>query len=154
MAKWHHAVLASLLVGAALPARAELGGTPTWPAPQINTFQARALAATAPAFNVVQTVLPTGTTVREYVGPSGTVFGIVWDGPDMPPLNTLLGAYFPTYRQALDARRAARRGGAPGPVQVEEAGLTVQSGGHMGSFFGRAYLAHSIPSGASAADIR
>ncbi|SAI04830.1 Protein of uncharacterised function (DUF2844) [Bordetella ansorpii] len=153
MAKWHYAALASIAC-AALPAHAELGGTPTWPAPQISTFQARALAATTTPFNVIQTLLPSGTTVREYVTPSGTVFGIVWDGPDMPPLNTLLGAYFPTYRQALDARRAARRGGAPGPVQVEEAGLTVQSGGHMGSFIGRAYLTDSIPSGVTAADIR
>ncbi|WP_260986411.1 DUF2844 domain-containing protein [Bordetella genomosp. 13] len=154
MAKWHHAMLAGMLAGVALPAHAELGGTPTWPAPQISTFQSRALAATAAAYTVIQTLLPTGTTIREYVTPSGTVFGIVWDGPDMPPLNTLLGAYFPTYRQALDARRAARRGGAPGPVTVDEAGLTVQSGGHMGSFFGRAYLSDSIPSGATAADIR
>lgn len=148
------AAFAAALACAALPAHAELGGAPTWPALQPEGRQSRALAASAAPYDVVETHLPSGTVVREYVSPTGMVFGIAWEGPEMAPLNTLLGAYFPTYRQALDARRAARHGGAPGPVQIDQAGLVVQSGGHMGSFSGRAYLPDAIPQGADAAAIR
>jgi hypothetical protein len=35
-----------------------------------------------------------GTNVRQFVSPSGTVFGVAWDGPWQPDLHQLLGAYF------------------------------------------------------------
>lgn len=136
------------------PAQAELGGAPTWPAavPQ-GMQQARDLAAGAAPYTMIETTLPSSTVVREYVSQAGTVFGIAWSGPEMAPLNTLLGAYFPTYIQALNARRAAQGGGL-GPAVIQEAGLVVQTGGHMGAFTGQAYLQDGIPQGVNASDIR
>jgi hypothetical protein len=138
------------------PAWAALGGAPSWPATPDGASkpapQARDFAAGATAYDVIETTLPSGTRVREYVA-AGTVFGIAWNGPEMAPLDTLLGTYFPSYRQALAARRAARGGGL-GPAVIQAAGVVVQSGGHMGAFSGRAYLPGAIPQGASAGDIR
>ena len=88
--------------------------------------------------------------VREYVA-QGTVFGIAWNGPHMPDLQSLLGNYFPQYVKGIDAQRAA---GVRGAVNVQTTGLAVQSGGHMGSFFGRAWLPQGLPSGVTADDIR
>ncbi len=41
------------------------------------------------------------TTVREYVSPSGIVFGIAWNGLTYPDLTPLLGSYASEYQQAL-----------------------------------------------------
>ena len=103
-------------------------------------------------YTVSATTLPGGTTVREYVGPSGTVFAIAWQGPVMAPLNTLLGTYFPSYLSGIDQLRAAGAGHGPGAVR--QTGLVVESGGHMGSFRGRAYLPQSLPQGVSTDDIQ
>lgn len=147
------ATAVSLALAAAMPVRAELGAAPTWPAvPQGAPGASRLSTGSAP-YSVIETTLDSGTVVREYVTPAGTVFGLAWSGPRMPPLDTLLGAYFPTYMQALSAQRAAH-GGAPGPAIVRQAGLVVQSGGHMGAFTGRAYLPDALPIGASIGDIR
>src|SRR2546422_9609546 len=42
-----------------------------------------------------------GTVVREYVSPAGLVFGLAWEGPKVPDMTQLLGAYFPAYHDAL-----------------------------------------------------
>jgi len=156
MKTWHHLMMAAALAGlAAPPVHAELGGPPTWPAAQsAPSLQSRALSATALSYRVIDTMLPSGTLVREFTDAAGTVFGIAWHGPKLAPLNKLLGAYFPTYLQAVQAHRAAGHGGAPGPASVRQAGLVVQSGGHMGAFTGRAYLPDALPQGVSPADIQ
>jgi hypothetical protein len=145
---------ASLACATAQPAQAELGGAPTWPALPQSMQQSRDLAAGSAPYSVVETTLASGTLVREYVTPAGTVFGVTWTGPRLPPLDTLLGAYFPTYMQALKAQRAAAGGGTPGPAAVRQTGLVVQSGGHMGAFSGRAYLPNAVPTGATINDIK
>jgi hypothetical protein len=104
-------------------------------------------------FTVRQTTLSSGTVVREYIGPDGTVFGIAWTGPRMPDLATLLGSYFPQATSAVDAQRA-QRGGGRGPASVEQPGLVVHSGGHMGSFAGQAYLPQALPSNVTGSDIQ
>jgi hypothetical protein len=137
------------------PARAELGGAPTWSPGGTNnvTMLAQHLSATSVPYTVHETTLSSGTTVREYVTQSGTVFAIVWQGPQMAPLNTLLGAYFPAYLQGLSDARAAT-GGTHGPLAVQQAGLVVQTGGHMGAYTGRAYLPQALPQGVGVDDIR
>ena len=82
-----------------------------------------------------------GTMVREYVSSTCLVFGIVWQGPKLPDLAQLLGAYFPLYEAALPApvhRRA--------PVVVHTEALVVEMFGHMRAFSGRAYLPNLVPS--------
>jgi hypothetical protein len=105
------------------------------------------------SYTVRETALGNGTVVREYLAADGSVFGIAWRGPQMPDLNSLLGSYFPQYVAGVKTVRAAR-GGARGPVAVNQSDLVVRSGGHMGAFNGQAWLPSALPSGVSGSDIR
>jgi hypothetical protein len=106
----------------------------------------------AAQYSVRATTYSSGTRVREYVGPDGRVFGIGWNGPRMPDLPTLLGNYFPQYASGVQALHAVRRG--RGPVAIQQTDLVVYSGGHMGSFFGQAWLPNALPAGMTGADIK
>ncbi|HEY4296211.1 MAG TPA: DUF2844 domain-containing protein [Paraburkholderia sp.] len=113
-------------------------------------------ASSTPAsasYTVRETKLGNGTVVREYLAADGSVFGIAWRGPQMPDLNDLLGSYFPQYVAGVKAVRAAR-GGGRGPVSVDQSGLVVRSGGHMGAFNGQAWLTPALPAGVSGSDIQ
>jgi hypothetical protein len=46
------------------------------------------------------------------------------------------------------------RGGGHGPGIVQDSGLVVHSGGHMGAFSGQAYLPQALPAGVSGTDIQ
>lgn len=138
----------------AMSAHAELGEAPTWPATSAShaTRLVQHVSATAVPYTVDETTLSSGTVVREYVGSNGAVFAVVWHGPQMAPLSTLLGQYFPSYVQGiLDAHAA--HGGGHGPANVQLQGLVVQTGGHMGNFTGRAYLPQALPQGISPDDL-
>ncbi|RQH06183.1 DUF2844 domain-containing protein [Paraburkholderia dinghuensis] len=159
----------------AQPARAALGGAPmaTPDGATVSTLSAaqmRAVAAagsvtqqaaqasaaasssTTAAYTVRQTTLEGGTVVREYVSRAGTVFGVGWTGPQPPDLSALLGSYFPQYVAGVKASHAA--GVVRGSGVVEQPGLIVHSGGHMGAFSGQAWLPQDLPAGVSAADIQ
>jgi hypothetical protein len=112
-----------------------------------------ASTSTSASYTVRETTLGNGTVVREYLAADGSVFGIAWRGPQMPDLNDLLGSYFPQYVAGVKAVRAAR-GGARGPVSVDQSGLVVRSGGHMGAFSGQAWLPPALPAGVSGSDIQ
>jgi hypothetical protein len=103
-------------------------------------------------YTVKQTTLSSGTLVREYISPAGVVFGIAWNGPRMPDLPALYGDYFPQYSMNVQAWRAAHPGRAP--VMVDGAEFVAHSGGHMGSFFGQAWLPQALPAGVSGSDIQ
>jgi Protein of unknown function (DUF2844) len=105
------------------------------------------------SYTVRETTFGSGTIVREYLATDGTVFGIAWRGPQMPDLSDLLGSYFSQYVDGVKAVRAAR-GNARGPVAVEQSGLVVRSGGHMGGFSGQAWLPSALPAGVSGSDIQ
>lgn len=160
------ALMICMAAGTMQPACAALGGSPmptpsdaqaTTLTPTVRAAPAmqdgsRVAAAAAATYSVRSTVFSSGTSVREYVGADGNVFGIAWDGPRMPDLQTLLGTYFSQYTNGVQAQRAARPG--RGPVAVEQSNLVVRSGGHMGSFFGQAWLPTALPNGMTGADIK
>ncbi len=112
-----------------------------------------ASTASTASYTVRQTTLNNGTAVREYIAPDGSVFGLAWNGPQMPDLSELLGSYFPQYVAGVTSARAAR-GGGHGPGIVRDSGLVVHSGGHMGAFAGQAYLPQALPAGVSGTDIQ
>jgi hypothetical protein len=145
-------VMAAL--SADIAAHAELGRAPTWPdsSQSQTTKLVQRVSSAAVPYTVNETTLSGGTVVREYVGQDGTVFAVIGHGPQMAPLNTLLGSYFPMYLQGASATRAAQ-GGGHGPATVQAPGLIVQSGGHMGNFSGRAYLPAALPQGTSPEDL-
>jgi hypothetical protein len=157
------ALAVATTLGVAPPARAALGSapmaTPSGAVAKTVSPVARAASSTNASsvsasanYTVKETTSSSGTVVREYVGTDGNVFGITWRGPFMPDLSALLGTYFPQYKSAVEAQRSQRKG--RGPIAVEQSGLVVHSLGHMGAFFGQAYLPAALPSGVSADDIR
>jgi hypothetical protein len=106
------------------------------------------------SYTVRQTTLGNGTVIREYISSAGSVFGLAWSGPQMPNLSDLLGSYFPQYVAGVTSARKVRGGGGHGPGIVQDSGLVVHSGGHMGAFSGQAYLPQALPAGVSGTDIQ
>lgn len=109
----------------------------------------RVIQSDAYVVNEIQAA--TGTVVREYVS-GGAVFAVAWQGPTIPDLRQLLGAYFDQYLQAAEAAQAQRRD--RGPLLIQSPGLVFESGGHMRSFRGRAYIPAMLPRGVAAETIR
>lgn len=96
-------------------------------------------------YTVHELAAPTGTRVREFVTPQGQVFAVTWQGQYMPDLRQLLGEYFDQYMQAAQVTpRVHRRG-----LHIESGDLVFESGGHMRSMVGRAYLRSKLPDGVS-----
>lgn len=140
--------------GAAAAVAAQVGGAASSAAVARQAAQASAASSTSSsdAYSVQQTTLSNGTVVREYLSASGAVFGVAWNGQQPPDLSALLGGYFPQYVAGVKANRAAGR--VRGPGVVEQSGLVVHSGGHMGAFSGQAWLPQALPAGVSASDIQ
>lgn len=137
---------------AALPGWAALGGdVASIEADQVH-MQGTRKTTVGQAFTVHEIQAASGVTVREYVSPAGQVFAIVWQGPWLPDLRQLLGKYFEHYVEGQKVQNVARVGRRP--LQIEEAGLVVESGGHPRSFEGRAYLPELLPAGVGPDAIR
>ena len=83
-----------------------------------------------------------GVVVREYAAPSGTVFAVTWSGPTRPDMKQLLGDYFGRFVGERDHPR--------GPLRVDQSDVVIQSGGHMGSLHGRAWVRSLVPQGVDA----
>jgi hypothetical protein len=103
-------------------------------------------------YTVQEMTLPRGTVVREYVAPSGMVFGVAWQGPAMPDLQQLLGSYVTEANTGVKAFREAH--GGIGPVSVRTSDFVMNSAGHMGDYVGQAYLPAALPAGVTAHDIQ
>jgi hypothetical protein len=140
---WATCVLAAALV---VPIRvsATLGGDMASIAADQMQMNAVQQNSNLVSYALFELQLPSGTVVREYVSPSGTVFAVVWQGPAQPDLKQILGKYFELYTQAIQAQRDGR-----GPSVIQQSGLVVETGGHMRAFFGRAYLPQALPNGVS-----
>ncbi|HEY3700116.1 MAG TPA: DUF2844 domain-containing protein [Spongiibacteraceae bacterium] len=105
-------------------------------------MRAQLRAAASNGYTVHELQTAAGVAVREFVADNGKVFAIAWEGPNMPDLEQLLGAYFPEFNAAMSTRRKA---GIRGPVALQHDDLIVESNGRMRSFFGRAYVPSLLP---------
>jgi hypothetical protein len=110
---------------------------------------ARRAMPPAQHYTVHEIQTPEGTAVREYLSQGGKVFAVAWNGPQMPDLKQLFGNYYVTVQDAAKSRRTGH-----GPLHVELPELVVQSGGHMRSFFGRAYLPLMLPNNVHVDEIK
>jgi len=110
-------------------------------ADKLHMSAAQMNSATFKGYTVYEIRAAGGSTVREYISPTGMVFGVVWEGVTMPDLSQLLGPYFSQFQQAMSEPRRRR-----GPVYFHAGPLVVESGGHMRAFRGRAYVTSLIPS--------
>jgi hypothetical protein len=99
----------------------------------------------------VREIASASTVVREYVSPSGIVFGIAWNGLIHPDLTQLLGAYAGEYHEAL--RQTPRQPGRR-RLQVKTNSAVVEKWGHMRNLQGRAYVPALMPPGVSIDEIR
>jgi len=135
-------ILAFLLVLAfgAFPSWASLGLSERSVHEDQQRMSGQLRSATFDGYTVHEISGAGGVVVREYVSPVGNVFGVVWDGPTMPDLSHLLGPYYSQYQQAVASARSHR-----GPLFVQAGPLTVESGGHLPAFHGRAFVASLIP---------
>jgi hypothetical protein len=146
-----YVILISL--GASTTAHAALGGdVSTVQADRVQMKGALLRITSTETFTVHEMRSPDGTTVREYVSPTGKVFGVAWEGPTTPDLQQLLGSYFDEYQRAARTARATRRG--RGPLLIQENGLVVQRSGHQRAFVGRAYDPQLLPNGVGAEAIQ
>jgi hypothetical protein len=144
-------IAGSALAMLALPvcASATLGGNSISTETDRVSMKASLRILPAAHYTVHEIQTPSGTTVREYISPSGTVFAVGWQGPVMPDLKQALGSYFDRYTAGAAGKQAGHR-----HVEVREPDLVVQSNGHMRSFSGRAYLPQLLPQGVTVEDIR
>ncbi len=134
-----------------IPGRASLGG-------KVDSIQADTahMGATVNQIStnnveVHQLQSPTGTVVNEYLSSSGTVFAVTWQGPFMPDMQQILGSYFQQYSTALSSQ--PRQYGHH-PLNIKQAGLVVQTGGHMRAHWGRVFVPALVPEGVNAEQLQ
>jgi hypothetical protein len=132
-------------------AHAALGDTVDSIAADREALQAlRHSTSIGPAFTVHE--IDSGPTmVREYVSPSGIVFGLAWNGLLHPDLEQLLGSYSGEYRESL-AQTPRRQGNRS--LQVMTGNIVVEKWGHMRNLRGRAYAPALMPFGITADEIK
>jgi len=131
---------------------AALGGDATSVQLDQSQMKGSLHSAQKATYAVHEITAPTGTVVREYVSPTGKVFGVAWQGPFVPDLQQLLGTYFDQYSKAAKSAKQAHVGRQP--LFIQQPGLVVQTGGHMRSYTGRAYVPEMLPQGVIADAIR
>jgi hypothetical protein len=111
------------------PLAAELGGDLNSVTADQARMKATVRSTQTSSYAVHELQAATGTVVREYVSSAGKVFAV-----------------------AVQAAKFHHPGRSP--VLIQQSGLVVESGGHMRSFAGKAYVPQLLPEGTSAEEIR
>jgi hypothetical protein len=135
-----------MIVLAALPASASLGRSSDSVAADQHLMNGQMRSIAQAGYTVHEISSPYGEKIKEFVSPSGTVFGVSWSGPVVPDLKQLLGDYFPEFQQAAQATSRSQRRS----LAVRSDRLVVESAGHMRAFHGRAYLPALLPANVTA----
>lgn len=98
--------------------------------------------------------LPNGAMVHEYTNAQGQVFAVRWAGPGKPDLRGLLGSHFGAL-QAANARQLPRFGRhLRRALAVDSPDLKIRNEGHMGFFWGLAWLPSVMPAGVDPSDLQ
>lgn len=129
--------------------QASLGGPYASIAADQAHMRASIQVTTQSAYEVHELSLPSGTMVREYVSASGVVFAVAWNGPALPDLRQTLGTYFADFTSAAQSNH-----GGLHHMSLNRSDLSIQAGGHMRAFSGRAVLLQAVPSGVSNNELR
>jgi hypothetical protein len=88
---------------------------------------------------------PNGTVIREFVSPKGRIFAVAWEGRFVPEMTHLLGGLFQEYSRAVHSEHPNHSWRQP--LFIHTPTLAFESGGHMGWYYGRAYVQAEIPNG-------
>jgi hypothetical protein len=137
-------VLLILILGAA-PGWAALGELESSVSADGQFLRAQIREEVHPGYKLHQITDASGGVIREYVSPSGRVFGVSWQGPFVPNMQQLLGSYF-THLQQYAQAHTGRHGG---PLIIKKDDFVFSSGGHMRSYHGRAYVPSLLPANLS-----
>lgn len=78
----------------------------------------------------------------------GRVFGVAWLGLFVPAMRQILGAYFEQYSAAVKAAKAGQHGRRP--LNIQEPGLVVETGGPIRAYSGRVYVPELVPQAVNA----
>lgn len=148
-------ILAGCLLLPASSALAKLGGDASSVEADATALQGK---VSAPAqqelnelasYNVKSFVTGDGTAVREYVAPSGPVFGVAWQGRHPADLSVLLGPYYSEYVAASRNKEhiSLHHAVIQGPNSI------VILNGRMGNLMGHAFVPNLAPSGVDAKSV-
>ena|SRR5450631_1523138 len=126
------------------------GGVDTITADRTVLKAAHRATTTRPGYSVEE-IVSDAATVREYVSPTGVVFGIAWNGYVHPDLTQLLGSYWSEYSVAQ--QKAERKFGRKRQHLATDT-IVVEKWGHMRNLRGRAYVPSMIPAGVTIDEIK
>jgi hypothetical protein len=133
------------------PALAALGGDiSSIDADRISLKGALTAFNSIKGYAVHEITTPAGVHVHEYLTSDGKVFAVSWQGPFIPDLRQMLGAYYSRYAEAASSPHEGGRR----HFRVAQPGLVVESNGRMRAFYGRAWDPGLLPSNFTPADIR
>jgi hypothetical protein len=103
-------------------------------------FKQAASASASASYSVREAIDSDGVTIREYVSRDNVVFAVSWQGPVRPDMSALLGSYFPDFANANQGRLRGT-----GALVQHDGDFHIESAGHAGNFFGKAYLPRLVP---------
>lgn len=95
---------------------------------------------------------PNGNVIREFVSPAGRVFAVAWEGRFIPEMDRLLGGVFQEYSRAVHSEYPSHNWRQP--LFIRTSTLSFESGGHMGWYYGRAYVPSEAPNDFPIEEIR
>ncbi len=145
------ALAACVVLVFCLPALASLGGDVSSIEADGAHMKASAKITQTDGYQVHEMKTASGTVVKEYASPTGRVFAVTWQGQFVPDMQQILGAYFQQFSTALQAQKKHY---GHTPLNIQEPGLVVQTGGHMRAYVGRAYVPEMLPQGVKADEIK
>lgn len=117
-------------------------------ADQVHLKASTQIVAARQLYSVQEMRTSSGTQIRQYFSPGGTVFAVTWQG-NAPDLEQLLGPYFDQYVSAANAQHSRRGRG----VHIDDGDLVIDTAGHMRFVIGRAYLRSKMPQGVTGDEI-
>lgn len=138
-----------MAVAAPLSANAGLGAPETSAAADAAQLKGSITATEHALYRVNEIRLPSGTLLREFATPAGSVFAVAWSGPVIPNLRLALGTYFDTFAAAAREPHAGHH-----HLRVDQAAFVMQSNGHMRAFSGHAYLPSKLPAGVTPVELQ
>ncbi len=141
----------SILLGRPSRAFAALGGEASSVAVDQTYLHARLTSTQRTGYVLHELRADSGLVVHEFSTPTGKVFAVAWEGPVLPDLRQILGSHFDDFQRAAEMQN---RHGLHGPLVIRQNGLTVELGGHMRSYRGKAYLNNEMPASVRAEELR
>jgi hypothetical protein len=142
----------AVILAMALPAFASLGGSVNSVESDRARMRASESVTHANGYEIDEIRAPYGTVVDEYISSGGKVFAVTWHGQFPPQMQQILGSYFEEYADDLQAQQPQKYGHRP--LDIQDPDLVVQTFGHMGAYYGRAYVPDLLPSGVQADHIQ